>query len=122
MRRVHDDKEVWAYLEWADEGSMELMAYAYFPVHCIPGTEIETSVSVSDGIQTLKCATGLHGTNLWVGVSWSDVDTNDLPRWRADFDGFAVNEDFDSKQWDFRPALRSLTLQRAKLPGQETKQ
>ena len=115
MRRVYDDHEVYAWLIKNEDGEIDLAASAYWPADCEEGTSIETSATDSNGTPfTLRCFKNDWGNVLRASVKWDDVDLDDLPHWSHNFDGFRVNENFDSYEWDFQPAVRHLTLQSAK--------
>lgn len=117
MRRVYDDRDVYARLVRDDDGALKLKAFVSWPIDCEDGTSIETSVTDSVGNSfDLMCLKLDWGNRLSIGVEWNDVDLDDLPRWSNNFDGFKVSEDFDDYAWDFQPALRHLTLQSAKPP------
>jgi len=117
MRRVYDDRVVYARLMRGDDGALKLRANVSWPIDCEYGTSIETSVTDSVGnsfdLMYLKWD---WGNELSISVVWNDVDLDDLPHWSRNFDGFKVSEDFDDYAWDFQPALRHLTLQSAKPP------
>lgn len=122
MRRVYDDHQLLADLGKDANGSIKLLASAYWPTNCEDGTSIETSATASDGTAfTLYCIEYDWGNELATVTWWNDVDLDDLPRWSVNFDGFKVNEDFDDYAWDFQPAMRHLTLQSAK-PREEAEQ
>ena len=66
----------------------------------------------------LKCSEEDWGSQLEIWVGYPDVDVNNLPRWRTNYDGFEVDEDFSNQwAWDFQPAIRHLTLQSAEHPS-----
>ena len=122
MRRVYDDHEVLAFLRKTGDGAMEIYVGAYWLVDCEEGTSIKTTVTYSNGdAYSLKCLGRDWGNQLTTFVVGDEVDVNNLPRWSKNFDGFEVDEDFDSYEWDFQPAVRHLTLQSAK-PTEETEQ
>ena len=115
MRRVYGDHQVMVHLSKTDDGAIGLVAAAYFVADCEKGTRIETSATYSDGdAYSLVCLPADWGNALGTSSIWDDTDLDDLPRWSQNFDGFKVNENFDSYEWDFQPAVRHLTLQSAK--------
>jgi hypothetical protein len=120
MRRVYDDHRVIAFLTKTGDGAMDIYVGAHWLVDCEEGTSIKTSVTVKSGEHLhLECESKEWGNELTTAVVADEVDVNNLPRWSKNFDGFEVDEDFDSYEWDFQPAVRHLTLQSAK-PTEET--
>ena len=115
MRRVYDDHQVVAVLAKTEDGAITLISFASWLADCEDGMTIETSVTdIAGEAFTLSCSETDWGSSLGLTVNWSDWELDDLPRWSENFDGFEVDEDFDSYVWDFQPAMRQLTLQSAK--------
>ena len=110
LRKVKSDEHVvMAYLD--DEG---FSATSFWKAPCTPDTVIETSVVDEYGPIELECdyfhhARGAYATWLTVEVIWPDREKP--ARWRDDFDGFVVDENF--RDWDWSKARQWATLKRA---------
>ena len=116
LRRVHSDAVVQAYLRLTDEDSLELVGQALFTADCSIGKSIATEATYSDGEpMELTCIEAWGRPYLFASVLWVDVDFDNLPSWKTDLSGFAVNENFGLYwNWDFGPARRHLTLSQLK--------
>ena len=103
---------MYANLRLTDEESFSLIGQALFVVDCSVGKSIATEATYSDGEpMELTCIEAYGRTYLFAGVTWWNVDFDNLLSWKEDLSGFAVNEDFGSYwNWDFGPARRHLTL------------
>ena len=112
LRRVYPSKSVTAWLHRDDDGKIGLRANVRFFVDCSEGTSVVTDVVDREGNAfELRCQNFDGRTALYVGATWNQVDMENLPTWDRNFGGFEVEEDFDfSWRWDFKPALRQLTL------------
>ena len=112
LRRVYPSESVTAWLQRDDDGNISLRANVRFFVDCNEGTSVVTDVVDSEGNAfELRCQNSDGRTSLSVGVVWDHVDMENLPSWDENFGGFEVDENFDfSWRWDFKPALRQLTL------------
>ena len=120
LRRVYGNHEVRVILKRNEDSEVSLTAAALWDADCEDGTNIETSATDGEGSPyLLRCREQDWGNALVAFAVWNNVDVNDLPRWSKNFDGFEVDEEFDSYEWDFQPAVRHLTLQSAK-PKEET--
>ena len=92
------------------EGSF--VAQASWFVDCVPGTVAETSQIDEGGQNFLLVCDQVEGlTYLRATSFWQEYSLNAPLTWRADFDGFAVDQDF--REWDWERPKRFITLSRA---------
>lgn len=115
LRRVYGNHTVVAWLTKNEDGAINLVTEVFWLVDCTDGTSTETSATYANGDKvSLECVEQDWGNELAASGVWGGVDVDDLPLWSDNLDGFEVDEDFGGYAWNFRPALRHLTLQSAK--------
>ena len=117
LRKVKADDHV--VVGSINEGG-EFGTAAFWKVDCKEGTQIESSLTYGDYTPVeLDCVTFGSETWLYVYFFWTTA-RDEAPYWAADFDGFAVDEDFST--WDWTKVRQHATLQRAKMPEPEQEQ